>query len=132
VAFRAADCVVNVDPVWFRQAVDNLVDNALRHTPPGGRVEVRATRRDDSLTVTVEDTGPGFGEAFLGAAFEPFTRASRSPGVRHGSAGLGLAVVSTIARAHGGRAWAQNRAEGGARVTMVLNAAAPPHQRPDS
>jgi signal transduction histidine kinase len=122
VAFQAADCVVWVDPVWFRQAVDNLVDNALRHTPPGGRVEVRAARQGDSLTVTVDDTGPGFDDAFLGAAFEPFTRASGSPGARHGSAGLGLAVVSTIARAHGGRAWAQNRTEGGARVTMVMNA----------
>jgi signal transduction histidine kinase len=113
---------VQVDPVWFRQAVDNLVDNALRYTPPGGRVEVRAARQENSLTVTVEDTGPGFGEAFLGAAFEPFTRASGSPEARHGSAGLGLAVVSTIARAHGGRAWAENRAEGGARVIMVMNA----------
>ena len=122
VAFQAADCVVRVDPVWFRQAVDNLVDNALRHTPPGGRVEVHADRQGDSLTVTVEDTGPGFDEAFLGAAFEPFTRASGTPKARHGSAGLGLAVVGTIARAHGGRAWAQNRAEGGARVTMVMNA----------
>ena len=122
VAFQAADGVVRVDPVWFRQAVDNLVDNALRYTPPGGRVEVRAARQENSLTVTVEDTGPGFGEAFLGAAFEPFTRASGSREARHGSAGLGLAVVSTIARAHGGRAWAENRAEGGARVIMVMNA----------
>jgi two-component system, OmpR family, sensor kinase len=132
VAFQAADCVVYVDPVWFRQAVDNLVDNALRHTPPGGRVEVRAARHGDSLTVTVEDTGPGFDEAFLGAAFEPFTRASRNPGAPHGSAGLGLAVVRTIARAHGGRAWAQNRVEGGARVTMVMNAAAAEGQLPGS
>ena len=122
VSFQAADCVVRVDPVWFRQAVDNLVDNALRYTPPGGRVEVRAGRQGDSLTVTVEDTGPGFDETLLGSAFEPFTRVSGDPEARHGSAGLGLAVVSTIARAHGGRAWAQNRAEGGARVIMVMNA----------
>jgi signal transduction histidine kinase len=101
--------VVRVDPVWFRQAIDNLVDNALRHTPPGGRIEVRADRQGDTLTVTVEDTGPGFDEAFIGRAFEPFTRCIRDPDSQRGSAGLGLAVVSTIAQAHGGRAWAQNR-----------------------
>jgi len=122
VSFRATACVVRVDPVWFRQAIDNLVDNALRHTPPGGRIEVRADRQGDTLTVTVEDTGPGFDEAFIGRAFEPFTRCIREPDGQRGSAGLGLAVVSTIAQAHGGRAWAQNRPEGGARVTMTMNA----------
>ncbi len=121
VSFEAPDCVVRVDPVWFRQAVDNLVDNALRHTPPGGQVEVRASLEGDTLSVVVEDTGPGFGEAFLDQAFEPFTRSVRDPEDRRGSAGLGLAVVSTIARAHGGKAWAQNRPEGGAQVTMMMN-----------
>ena len=121
VSFRAADRVVRVDPVWFRQAVDNLLDNALRHTPAGGRVEVRADLHGDKLTVVVEDTGAGFAEAILRQAFEPFTRSTGDPAARPGSAGLGLAVVNTIARAHGGRAWAQNRREGGAQVTMEMN-----------
>src|SRR6266851_3529216 len=112
VSFEASDCIVRVDPVWFRQAVDNLIDNALRHTPAGGRVKVRADRQGDTLSVVVEDTGPGFDEAFLGRAFEPFARSTGDPEDRPGTAGLGLAVVSTIARAHGGRAWAQNRPEG--------------------
>lgn len=118
VSFQAAACVVRVDPVWFRQAVDNLLDNALRHTPADGRVEVRADVQGDVLSVVVEDTGPGFAEALLGAAFEPFAR-SGAPGA---SAGLGLAVVSTIARAHGGSVRAQNRPGGGARVTMEMDA----------
>jgi two-component system, OmpR family, sensor kinase len=122
VSFRAADCVVRVDPVWFRQAVDNLLDNALRYTPDGGRVEVRADRAGGTLCVVVEDTGPGFDEALLGEAFKPFTRATGNPEARAGATGLGLAVVSTIARAHGGRAWAENRPEGGARVTVEMNA----------
>jgi signal transduction histidine kinase len=122
VGFQAPDCVVQVDPVWFRQAVDNLLDNALRHTPPGGRVDVRADRQGDTLTVVVEDTGPGFDEEFIGRAFEPFTRFAGGPDGKRESAGLGLAVVSTIARAHGGRAWARNRPEGGARVTMEMKA----------
>jgi two-component system OmpR family sensor kinase len=122
VSFQAADCVVRVDPVWFRQAVDNLLDNALRHTPASGRVEVRAGRAGDTLSVVVEDTGPGFSAAFLSEAFQPFTRFTEDPDARPGSAGLGLAVVSTIARAHGGRAWAENRPEGGARITVEMNA----------
>jgi len=122
VGFQAHDCVVWVDPVWFRQAVDNLVDNALRHTPPGGRVDVRAGRHGNILTVLVEDTGPGFDEAFLGQALEPFARFAPGPDSQRESAGLGLAVVSTIARAHGGKAWAQNRPQGGARVTMEIKA----------
>ena len=121
VSFQAPDRVVRVDPVWFRQAVDNLVDNALRHSPPGGRIEVRADREGDTLTVVVEDTGPGFDEVFISRAFEPFTRCAQDPDGQRASAGLGLAVVSTIARAHGGRAWAQNRPQGGARVTMTMN-----------
>jgi signal transduction histidine kinase len=121
VSFQAPDRVVRVDPVWFRQAVDNLVDNALRHTPAGGRIEVRAGLEGDMLSVVVEDTGPGFNEAFIGVAFEPLTRFAQDRDGPRGSAGLGLAVVSTIARAHGGRAWAQNRPEGGARVTLVMN-----------
>ena len=122
VSFQAAECVVRVDPVWFRQAVDNLLDNALRHTPADGRVEVRAGVQGAVLTVVVEDTGPGFEEALLGTAFEPFVRSGGGPEGHRGSAGLGLAVVNTIARAHGGRVQAQNRSEGGARVTMEMNA----------
>ena len=122
VSFQAADRAVRVDPVWFRQAIDNLLDNALRHTPAGGRVEVRADVTGDTLSVVVEDTGPGFPEAFLSEAFKPFTRPTGSLGARPGSAGLGLAVVSTIARAHGGRAWAENRPAGGARVTVEMTA----------
>ena len=132
VSFEASDCIVRVDPVWFRQAVDNLIDNALRHTPAAGRVKVRADRQGDTLSVVVEDTGPGFDEAFLGRAFEPFARSTGDPEDRPGTAGLGLAVVSTIARAHGGRAWAQNRPEGGARVTMMMNAGSADGQARDS
>ena len=122
VSFEAAAGAVRVDPVWFRQAVDNLLDNALRHTPAGGRVQVRAGVQGDVLTVVVEDTGPGFDKALLGTAFEPFARSGGGTGGPREPAGLGLAVVSTIARAHGGRVQAQNQPEGGARVTMEMSA----------
>jgi two-component system OmpR family sensor kinase len=112
-----------VDPVRVRQAVENVVANALRHTPRGGQVRVSATRDGDTVRLTVEDTGAGFDPAFLPSAFDPF---ARGPAEKAGSgqgAGLGLAIVRATAEAHGGRAAAANRAEGGARVTLFLHAA---------
>jgi two-component system OmpR family sensor kinase len=117
-AVTAEDTVVLVDPAWFRQAIGNLVDNALRHTPPGGEVGVRLSADDGTVLLTVEDTGPGFGADLASRVFEPFA-APGAPGSRPGVAGLGLAVVQAIAAAHGGRAWAENRPEGGARVSMT-------------
>jgi heavy metal sensor kinase len=105
-----------VDPVRMRQALDDLLDNAVRHTPPGGIVNVSARRENGCLCVRVEDSGAGFPEAFLPHAFEPF---ARSDGDAHG-AGLGLAIVRAIAEAHGGNADVSNRDDGGAVVTMAL------------
>jgi two-component system OmpR family sensor kinase len=121
VSFAAADAHVRVDPVWFGQAIGNLIDNAVRHTPPGGEVAVRADRRDGMLVLTVDDAGPGFAEAFLGGAFTPFAQTAAGPERGRQSAGLGLAVVQTIANAHGGRAWAENLPGGGARVTIATS-----------
>jgi signal transduction histidine kinase len=64
--------------VWFRQAIDNLIDNALRHSPPAGHIDVRANRKDGTISVIVEDTGPGFAEGFIEEAFEPFARSART------------------------------------------------------
>jgi two-component system, OmpR family, sensor kinase len=121
VSFAVADHRVRVDPVWFRQAVGNLVDNAVRHTPPGGQVSVRADQRDGTVRITVEDAGPGFPQALLGGAFKPFAGSHDGAQGWRGSAGLGLAVVQAIAEAHGGRVQAENLPGGGARVTMVTS-----------
>jgi two-component system OmpR family sensor kinase len=120
VSFRASSERVRIDPVWFRQAVDNLVDNAVRHTPDGGHVTVSASRRNSAVVLVVEDTGPGFTETVLHAAFEPFAPTGQEPGTKSEAAGLGLAVVRAIAEAHGGHAWAENRPGGGAKVTMTM------------
>jgi signal transduction histidine kinase len=116
---------VRVDPAWFRQAITNLIDNAIQHTPPEGQVTVTAGRDGAMLTLTVEDTGPGFSKAVLDHAFEPFTRSAGGPPARHQPTGLGLAVVQAIAEAHGGRAWAENLPNGGARVTMATSGGTP-------
>ncbi len=125
VSYQAADARVRVDSVWFRQAISNLVANAIAHTPPAGQVTVRAESRDGTPLVTVEDTGPGFPGTLPGAAFEPFARPGPGAGAQRGSAGLGLAVVRAIAEAHGGWVRAENRPGGGARVTLACGPAAP-------
>jgi two-component system OmpR family sensor kinase len=106
------------DRLRLEQALGNLVDNALRYGAGTVRLE---GARDDSVELRVTDDGAGFPPDFLPHAFERFTRADESR-VR-GSAGLGLALVEAIARAHGGRATAANQPAGGAVVTLLLPAA---------
>jgi two-component system OmpR family sensor kinase len=114
--------MARLDPVRLRQALDNVLDNALRHVPEGGEILVTATKEDGLVRLTVEDSGSGFPEGFEARAFEPFARADASgPGGAAGS-GLGLAIVRAVAAAHGGTATAENRSEGGARVTLLLRA----------
>lgn len=109
-----------LDPMRVRQAVDNLVDNALRHTPRGGSVRLAAERSPVSVMLVVTDTGGGFPEDFLPHAFEPFWRPDDARTRAAGGAGLGLSIVRAIAEAHGGRVQATNRAEGGAAVMIEL------------
>ena len=107
-----------VDADRVRQAVENLVDNGLRHAGRGGTVEVSADRNDDRLRVVVTDSGPGFAGDVLDRAFEPFSRAD---GGREGDgAGLGLTIVRAVAEAHGGSATARNLEGGGAAVSLEL------------
>jgi signal transduction histidine kinase len=76
-------------------------------------------RPEGGVRITVEDSGPGFPEAFLDRAFEPFARGPGHESDGDG-AGLGLAIVRAVAQSHGGSAVAENRPEGGARVTVSL------------
>lgn len=99
------------DPVRIRQALSNLVDNSLRHVPPGGRVTVGATRVDGALVLEVSDSGPGFPPEMLERPFEPF-----GPG----GGGLGLAIVRAVVEAHGGSVSLDGAAPDGARVTLCF------------
>ncbi|MBI5104430.1 MAG: HAMP domain-containing protein [Solirubrobacterales bacterium] len=109
------------DQLRLEQAVGNLIDNALRHG--GSTIEVVGEATSDRVRLHVLDDGAGFPPEFVASAFERFTRADSARG--RGGAGLGLAIVQAIARAHGGEAYASNRAEGGADVCMDLPAEAP-------
>ena len=109
-----------VDADRIRQALENLVDNALRHASPGDEIELRARRDADGLHLAVRDTGSGFPEGLLPRAFERFARDDER---RDGDgAGLGLAIVRAVAEAHGGRASAENLPTGGATVSIDLPA----------
>jgi two-component system, OmpR family, sensor kinase len=109
---------LEADRVEVERALANLVDNALRHG--GGAVELAAGREDDRVRLAVRDEGEGFPDGFADVAFERFTRADAARG--RGGAGLGLAIVAAIARAHGGTVGARNRPEGGAEVWIELPA----------
>ncbi len=112
---------VDVDPRRVRQAVDNLIDNALRHTRTS--VALRGAINASSITITVADDGPGLPEGFESRAFVPFERIDRHDHVASdGSegAGLGLAIVRMIAESHDGTASAANAPGGGLTVTLTL------------
>src|SRR5207244_588747 len=82
--------------------------------PPGGTVTIAGDATDRELRLRVLDTGPGFHDDFLQAAFEPFSRADAGRSRNDGGAGLGLAIVRAIAESHGGTVVARNLPEGGA------------------
>jgi len=119
-----AGLIVKVDPDRIREAIDNLVDNALRFAPAGTAIVISAQVTGPDLAIEVSDRGPGFPAQFLPHAFERFRRPDSGRARSDGGAGLGLAIVSAIAQAHGGRATVRNRPGGGAAVTLELPGAA--------
>jgi signal transduction histidine kinase len=116
-------CALIGDSHLLTRAVENLLDNALRHTPEGGQIRVRWHRQDAMLVFAVEDTGPGIGAQDLPHIFTPMYRGDASRSRETGGAGLGLAIAQRILRAHGGNLTAANRPEGGAKFTGTLPAA---------
>jgi two-component system, OmpR family, sensor kinase len=110
--------VVDGDEAHLRQAVANLVTNALSHTPDGTPVEVGAHLVDGHADVTVRDHGPGLDDDALAHVFDRFWQADRArTGV---GAGLGLAIVTAVANEHGGAATADNAPDNGAQFTLTL------------
>jgi signal transduction histidine kinase len=112
----------HVDADRIRQAVDNLVDNALHFAPAGTQIVISARKTDDrgGVTIEVADVGPGFPADFLPHAFERFRRPDDARARSDGGTGLGLAIVNAVASAHGGQAMAQNRDGGGAIVSIAV------------
>ena len=93
---------VSADPVRIGQVIDNLISNALKFTPSGGRVEVRAIERDGVVRIEIADTGMGIPEAEQDRLFERFYRTSQAQAHAVPGAGLGLSIARAIVEAHGG------------------------------
>jgi two-component system, OmpR family, sensor histidine kinase BaeS len=91
------------DPDRLAQVLGNLLDNSLRHTPQGGRVDVAATADDSQLTITVTDSGDGIAAEHLPHVFERFYRVDAARDRDHGGAGIGLAIAKALIEAHRGR-----------------------------
>jgi signal transduction histidine kinase len=114
---------VRCAPEKVERVLYNLVANALRHTPSDGSVAVLARQAEREVVVSVEDTGEGFPPEAVLRAFERFWRADRARSRQRGGAGLGLAIARGLVEAQGGRIWAENREDGGARISFTLPAA---------
>ena len=110
----------SLDADRIRQAVDNLVDNALRFAPGGSVIVLAARAAGADLDIEVRDDGPGFPAGFLPHAFERFRRPDSGRSRGDGGAGLGLAIVRAIVATHGGVTTASNRPGGGAVVRLRL------------
>jgi len=117
---RLAPAVIHGQERRLQRALANLLDNAIKWSPPGGTIEVTL----DGGTLSVRDRGPGFQAADLPFVFDRFFRAPSARTVP--GSGLGLAIVRKVAEEHGGEASAENAPGGGARVSMALPAASLP------
>jgi signal transduction histidine kinase len=115
---------VRCAPEHVQRVLLNLLTNALRHTPSDGAVVVSATQRARELEVAVEDTGDGLSAEAERRIFERFWRGDAARARAGGGAGLGLAIARGFVEAQGGRIWAENRRDGGARFAFTLPVAA--------
>ena len=113
---------VTGDRRLVRQALVNLVDNALKYGDAGQVIRLGAERRGERVRISVEDDGPGVPEAERRRVFEPYKRLPKDQVSERTGTGLGLAVVRRIAEACGGSVWIEDGATRGARVVMELRA----------
>lgn len=112
------EALVMVDRRRMEQVLVNLLSNAQRHTPPSGRIQVRAVRRGEEVVISVSDTGPGVPEGERERIFEPFYRGDRS------GLGLGLAIARSLVQLHNGRIWVESAEGRGSTFSVAL----PRHQ----
>jgi PAS domain S-box-containing protein len=108
---------VQADATMVERIVENLLANAVKHTPGDARIWIRVERTEEGALISVEDDGPGVSPEDRARIFEPFVQ---GPSLRPGGAGVGLALVAKFAELHDGRAWVQERAGGGASFRVLL------------
>jgi signal transduction histidine kinase len=118
---------IEADAGKVERILENLLVNAVRHTPEGTPIHVRTERCDDGARIAVEDEGPGVPDELKAAIFQPFRQGA---GMRSG-AGIGLSLVARFAELHGGRAWVEDRPGGGASFRVFLPGPRPAIGSPD-
>jgi len=111
---------VNMDTQAMGRVLNNLLGNALRHTPDGGRISVWVHRAQSGIEVTVSDTGEGIREEDLPHVFESFYRGEKSRNRGTGGAGLGLAISRGIVQAHGGKIRVESKPGRGTLFTFTI------------
>jgi PAS domain S-box-containing protein len=119
VAVESAPVVAEVDAPKVERIVENLLTNALKHTPDGTDVSVRVEGRDGGVLIVVDDRGPGVAEEERELIFEMFNRGGDPATIAPGT-GVGLALVAQFAELHGGRAWVEDHPGGGASFRVFL------------
>ena len=103
---------ITADPMRIRQVLFNLLSNALRHTPDGGKITVSGKTHGENILLSVRDTGEGLTPDQLAAVFDRFYRADNSRSRETGGTGLGLAIVKAIVEAHSGKIEAHSAGKG--------------------
>src|SRR5215212_6041736 len=111
---------IKLDPGRMTQVLTNIMDNAMRHTPAGGRILLAANEMDEFVELSVQDSGPGLTADDLARIFERFDRADPSRQRDDGGSGLGLAIAKSIVQAHGGQLSARSEAGEGLRIIITL------------
>ena len=112
--------LVRAPPAELESAVRNLLSNAVRYTPDGGRIDVDWRYRDDEAWLTVRDTGIGIAPEAQARIFEVFTQADSSTVRKYGGAGLGLSIVKSLVDLHGGDVELVSEPGRGTRITVRL------------
>ncbi len=110
--------LVPMDSVLMAQVMGNVLDNALKYSPPSGVIEVAARIRENRLEIEVADQGPGIPEEYLTQVFNKFSRITRADGTS--GIGLGLTISKGIVEAHEGKIWAESRPGGGSKIVFTL------------
>ena len=120
------------DPARLQQVVWNLLMNAVKFTPRGGRVQIRLERVNSQVEIAVADTGAGIDPEFLPHVFERFRQADQKTTRQHGGLGLGLAIVRHLVELHGGSVRADSGGEGAGATFTVALPVAPIHRREEA
>jgi signal transduction histidine kinase len=118
----ADHALAEIDPPKLERIIDNLLANAVRHTPPGTAISVIVRAQDGGVLVAVNDRGSGVAEAERKAIFEIFNRGSAEGPNSAGGTGIGLSLVAQFTALHGGRAWVEDNPGGGSSFRVFLPA----------